>query len=331
MNMKKLNIPRNWKTIALAVIFVFLSIYPALGPSSYIKHLFILFFIWAVVAINWNLLIGYTGISSLAGIGFLAIGAYTSGILSKYFPISPWITIFIAGAFTAFLVTIFLGFPALRLSGIYITLLTLIFADTLPSILSQTRGVTGGAMGLHGVPEFFDHATKTQNYYVCFVFFLIVLYIIYRVVNSSTGLAFVALRDHENFAHSLGVDKFRERIKVFALSSFLTGMAGGVYIHVLGDISPATLSIEPFLLTVAMVELGGVGTLFGPVIGAFVIIFGNEYLRLAGTFRLALLGALICLAVLFFPGGLMQLIEKLEQSLPKWWTALRGRFVASKE
>ena len=328
--MKNLNIPHNWKTVALALSFVFLSAYPLLGPSSYMKHLFILFFIWAVVAVNWNLLIGYTGISSLAGIGFLAIGAYTSGILSKTFLISPWITIFIAGFFTAFLVTIFLGFPALRLSGIYITLLTLIFADTLPSILSETRSITGGAMGLHGVPEFFENATKTQNYYVCLGFFLIVMYIIYRVVNSSTGLAFIALRDHENFAHSLGVDKFRERIKVFALASFITGMAGGVYMHVLGDISPATLSIEPFLLTVAMVELGGVGTLFGPVIGAFVIIFGNEYLRLAGTFRLALLGALICIAVLFYPGGLMQFIDNLEQTLPKWWSALRARFAASK-
>jgi len=323
--MKELSIPRNWKTITLGLAFVFLLVYPLSAPSSYLKHLFILFFIWAVVAINWNLLIGYTGISSLAGIGFLAIGAYTSGILSKTFEISPWITILIGGIFTSLLVTIFLGFPALRLSGIYITLLTLIFADTLPSILSQTRGVTGGAMGLHGVPGFFEGMTKTQAYYVCFVFFLIVIYIIYRVVNSPTGLAFVALRDHENFAHSLGVDKFRERIKVFALSSFLTGVAGGVYIHVLGDISPATLGIEPFLLTVAMVELGGVGTLVGPVLGAFVIVFGNEFLRLAGTFRLALLGAMICITVLFFPGGLMQLIGHAEKQLPKWWRYLSGR------
>ena len=317
INMKNLNLPRNWKTIALGLAFLFLLVYPLFGPSSYLKHLFILFFIWAVVAVNWNLLIGYTGISSLAGIGFLAIGAYTSGILSKTFGISPWITIFLGGAFASLLVTIFLGFPALRLSGIYITLLTLVFADTLPSILSQTRGITGGAMGLHGVPGFFENATKTQSYYVCFVFFLIVMYIIYRVVNSSTGLAFIALRDHENFAHSLGVDKLRERIKVFALASFLTGVAGGVYIHVLGDISPATLGIEPFLLTVAMVELGGVGTLVGPVLGAFVIVFGNEFLRLAGTFRLALLGAMICITVLFVPGGLMELIDLAEKKILK--------------
>ncbi len=315
--MKNLNLPHNWKIFAIGLAFVFLLVYPLFGPSSYLKHLFILFFIWAVVAVNWNLLIGYTGISSLAGIGFLAIGAYTSGILSKTYGLSPWITIFIGGAFASLLVTIFLGFPALRLSGIYITLLTLVFADTLPSILSETRGITGGAMGLHGVPGFFEGATKTQSYYVCFVFFLIVMYIIYRVVNSSTGLAFIALRDHENFAHSLGVDKFRERIKVFALASFLTGVAGGVYIHVLGDISPATLGIEPFLLTVAMVELGGVGTLFGPVIGAFVIVFGNEFLRLAGTFRLALLGAMICITVLYVPGGLMELIDRAEKSLLK--------------
>lgn len=318
LNLKKIMNNENWKPIAIGISFLFLLVFPLFNPSPYIKHLFILFFIWAIVAVNWNLLIGYAGISSLAGIGFLAIGAYTSGILSKTFLISPWITVFIAGLFTALLVTIFLGFPALRLSGIYITLLTLIFADTLPSILSQTRGITGGAMGLHDVPGFFENATKTQNYYVSFALFWIVVYVIYRVINSSTGLAFVALRDHENFAHSLGVDKFKERVKVFALSSFLTGIAGGVYIHVLGDISPATLGIEPFLLTVAMVELGGVGTLFGPIIGAFVIIMGNEYLRLAGTFRLALLGGLICITILFFPGGLMELFELAEKKLPNF-------------
>lgn len=271
------------------------------------KHLFILFFIWAVVAANWNLLLGYAGISSLGGIGFMAIGGYASGILSKTFGWSPWITIPIGGLVTSFLVTLFLGLPALRLSGIYIALLTLIFAVTLPSILTQTRDITGGAMGLHQIPGFFPAMEKIHAYYVCFAFFLVVMFVIYRTINSNTGLAFVALRDSENFASALGVNRFRERLKVFALSSFLTGLAGGFYVHALGDISPATLGIEPFLLTITMVELGGVGTFAGPILGAAVIVFGSEFLRLAGTLRLMLLGGLICAIILFFPGGLVQL------------------------
>ncbi|NMC12264.1 MAG: branched-chain amino acid ABC transporter permease [Chloroflexi bacterium] len=301
----------NWQASFVAAIVIFLAAYPLLGPSSYLKHLFILFFIWSVVAAYWNLLNGYVGINSLGNIGFLAIGGYTSGILALRFGLSPLITIPIGGVVTGLLVTLFLGFPALRLSGIYIALLTLIFADSLPSILTQTRDITGGGMGLHEIPPFFPGMEKVHTYYICFVFFLIAMLILYKVIHSKTGLAFVAMRDSENLANTLGINRYQERLKVFAISSFMTGIAGGFYVHSLGDISPTTLSIEPFLLALAMIELGGIGTFFGPILGAGVIVFGNEFLRLAGTLRLTLLGALICGVILFYPGGIMQLVEEL--------------------
>jgi branched-chain amino acid transport system permease protein len=307
----------SWKNILLIVIGLFVLIYPLVGANSYMKHLFILFFIWSVVAASWNLLNGYAGINSLGNIGFMAIGGYVSGIMAKSLGISPWISILIGGIVTCILVTIFLGFPALRLSGIYIALLTLIFADSLPSILTQTRGITGGAMGLHEIPGFIPNMEKIHAYYICFVFFLIAMFIIYRTIHSNTGLAFMALRDSENFATTLGVNRYNERIKVFAISAFLTGLAGGFYVHSLGDISPTTLGIEPFLLGIAMIELGGIGTFAGPVLGAAVIVFGGEFLRLAGTLRLSLLGLLICVIILFFPGGLMQLLSSGEKFIQK--------------
>jgi branched-chain amino acid transport system permease protein len=307
----------TWRNVIVALALVFIVLYPLIGGKSYILHLFILFFIWGVVAANWNLLTGYAGISSLGNVGFLAIGGYASGILAKNLGISPWIAIPIGGLVSMVLVTMFLGLPALRLKGIYIALLTLIFADSLPSILTQTREVTGGAMGLHDIPPFFNGMEKTHAYYICFAFFLIAQYIIYHTIHSSTGLAFVALRDSEHFAASVGVNRFKERLKVFALSSFLTGIAGGFYVHSLGDISPTTLAIEPFLLAITMMELGGMGTFFGPILGSAIIVFGSEFLRLAGTLRLSLLGALICVIVLFFPGGLMQLVEQLEHWVRK--------------
>ena len=103
-----------------------------------------------------------------------------------------------------------------------------------------------------------------------------------------------AIRSYYEFATALGVNEYKEKIKVFALVSFLTGITGGFYVHYLGDISPTTLAIEPFLLTIAMMEMGGIGRFPGAVLGAVIIVFGNEFLRLAGTLRLALLGALIC-------------------------------------
>jgi branched-chain amino acid transport system permease protein len=307
----------TWRNIVLTLAFVFTILYPLIGGKSYTLHLFILFFIWGIVASSWNLLTGYAGISSLGNVGFLAVGGYVSGILAKNLGLSPWITIPIGGIAAMVLVTLLLGLPALRLKGIYIALLTLIFADSLPSILTQTREVTGGAMGLHDIPPFFDGMEKAHAYYICFVIFLIAHYVIYRVVNSTTGLAFMALRDAEPFAASLGVNRLRERLKVFALSSLLTGIAGGFYVHSLGDISPTTLAIEPFLLAITMMELGGMGTFFGPILGSAIIVFGSEFLRLAGTLRLSLLGGLICAIVLFFPGGLMQLVDQVERWVRK--------------
>lgn len=311
MTLKPLNNKINYNYILALLSIVFLAMFPLIGATSYMMHLFILFFIWAVVAAYWNLLIGYVGIYSLGNIAFLAIGGYTSGILSKTYGLPPLFTIIIGGIVACITVTLFLGLPALRLRGIYIALLTLIFASMLPSLLTQTRDITGGGMGLHGIPGFLPGIQRIHTYYFCLVFFIIALYIIYRIIHSKTGLAFIALRESEDFASTLGVSRYLERLKVFAISSFMTGIAGGFYVHSLGDISPTTLGIEPFLLALAMIQLGGVGTFLGPVIGAAAIIFGNEYLRLAGTLRLALLGALICAIILFYPGGLMQLVTQI--------------------
>ena len=308
----------NWKKIGIILGLVFIALYPLLHGNSYIMHIFILFFLWAIVASNWNLLMGYAGITSLGNIGFLAVGAYTSGILSKTFGWSPWLTILLGGLASMVMVTLFIGLPALRLSGIYIALLSLMFADTLPTILTQTRSITGGAMGLHDIPPLFAGMERIHAYYINFALFLLMLTIIYKTIHSSTGLAFVALRDSKDFARSLGVSEYREKIKVFALVSFLTGITGGFYVHYLGDISPTTLGIEPFLLTIAMMELGGVGRFPGAVLGAIIIEFGNELLRTAGTLRLALLGALICAIILFFPGGLMQIIDWIDGRIAKF-------------
>ncbi len=308
----------NWKKIGVILGLVLIAIYPVIHGDTYIMHIFILFFIWALVASSWNLLMGYAGIFSLGNIGYFVIGGYASGMLCKIFGWSPWICIVLGGLASMVLVTFFVGLPALRLSGIYIALLSLIFADTLPSILTQTRSITGGAMGLHDIPPLFDGITRLHSYYIIFVVFLVVLAVIHKVINSSTGLAFVALRDSREFATSLGVNEYKEKIKVFALVSFLTGITGGFYVHYLGDISPATLSIEPFLLTIAMMEMGGIGRFPGAVLGAVIIVFGNEFLRLAGTLRLALLGALICAIILFFPGGLMQFIDWIDSRIARF-------------
>jgi branched-chain amino acid transport system permease protein len=299
-----------------------LAYYPYTGASTFMLYLGTLFFIWAIVASYWNLLNGYAGILSLGNLGFMALGAYTSAVMAKELGLSPWLTMGIGALASMVLVTIFLGLPVFRLRGIYIALLTLVFADALPSLISVFRAWTGGGIGLLGIPSLLPDMEEWQAYYIALVFFLVAHVVLYAIIKGKTGLAFVALRDSEEFAVGLGVDRFREGIKLFAISAFVTGMAGGLFAHLLGQISPGMLGIEQFLMVIAMWLLGGVGTFFGPIIGAAIITFGGEYLRVLGSLRLGLLGGVIVLTVLFYPGGIMQLLAALGRLTRTGWETL---------
>jgi branched-chain amino acid transport system permease protein len=303
--------------VLVAGAVLLLAAWPYMGPSRFSLHLGVLFFIWAVVASYWNLLNAVAGILSLGNMGFMALGAYASAVLAKELGLSPWVTMFIGATFTMVLVTIFLGLPVLRVRGIYIALLTLVFADALPAIITIAREWTGGGIGLLGIPMLLDDLQKWQAYYFAFAFFLIAHAALYAILRGKTGLAFVALRDSESFAVALGVDRFREGVKVFAISAFVTGFAGGMFAHMLGQISPGLLGIEQFLMVVAMWLLGGAGTFFGPILGAAIITFGGEYLRTSGTLRLGLLGGLIMVTVLFYAGGVVQLLESARRGVRK--------------
>lgn len=297
--------------LLIVAVVTFLGAWPYLGASRFMLHLGSLFFIYAVVASYWNLLNGYAGILSLGNMGFFALGAYISAVLAKELDMSPWITIGIGGFATALIVTVFLGLPVLRLRGIYIALLTLVFADALPATISILREWTGGGVGLLGIPPLLDDLQKWQAYYFTLGFAVVALAALWRIIHGKAGKAFVALRDSEDFAQALGVDRFKEGLKVFAISAFVTGLAGGMFAHTLGQISPGLLGVEVFLMVLAMFLLGGAGTFAGPIIGAAIITFGNEYLRIAGSIRLGLLGALIAVTMLFFPGGIMQIVDQL--------------------
>jgi branched-chain amino acid transport system permease protein len=292
--------------------------FPYLGASRYALHLGMLFFIWAVVASYWNLLNAYAGVLSLGNLGFFALGAYISAVLAREWDVSPFMAMFIAGVIAAAVVTVFLGLPVLRLRGIYVALLTLVFADALPSIISLTREWTGGGVGLLGIPLFLQGLEKWQGYYIALVFAVIAHLVLATLLRGKTGLAFVALRDAEDFAVALGVSRFREGVKVFAISAFFTALAGAVFAHTLGQISPGMLAIDQFVMVISMWLLGGAGTFAGPIIGAGVVTIAGEYLRVYGSMRMGLLGAAIVIVVLFFPGGIVQLLSSTSARVRRW-------------
>ena len=307
----------NWKRIVILTVLVAIAVLPLFTTSPYIIHLFNVFFIWSVVVSNWNLIMGYAGIWSMANVAYLVIGCYTSALLSMQIGLPPWMCVPLSGLITMVVVTIFIGLPSLRLRGIYIALLSLIFANMLPDILKQTRSITGGSMGLTYVPPLFEGITPIHSYYINFGMFIILLGMVYIILRSKSGLAFVALRDSYELATAFGVNEYYEKLKVFALSSFMTGVAGGLYVHYNGVASPDLLYIGTFLMALAMMVVGGMGRFPGAVLGAALFVFGGEWLRLFGTLRLTIMGGMICIFILFFPGGIMDLVDRLDKKLSR--------------
>ncbi len=302
------------KYIVLFLLLALLGIYPVVG-DPYFTHLIILSLIWAVVASAWNLIMGYAGIHSFAQLAFFSIGAYAASMLEIFFKIDPWIGLPLGGLATA-ATGLVIAFPCLRLKGLYIVLVTVAFHQIIPVFIKLAGPWTGGDVGLVGMPHFqflgFDFGkSKLGYYYLSLFIFLLMQFAIYRIIHSKIGLAFVALRDSEAFAESLGVNRTRYNLIVFLISSFITGMMGSLYVHYLKVATPRLLELETFSESIMMVVIGGLGRFPGAIVSAFLVTFINELLRTAGLIRPIIFGSIIILVIIIFPEGISRLLESL--------------------
>jgi branched-chain amino acid transport system permease protein len=292
----------------------------ALGPflgSSYVHHVLILCFIWCIVIVGWDLLLGYVGVFNFAQLVFFAAGAYISGMLSIRLGVHPVAALLLSGLSVG-AIGLLVGLPCLRLRGEYVALFTFAVHLALPALITQGRAVgTGGSTGLMGVPplEAFGYTMRTIDklpwYFLTLIAASAIIYLIYFVVlRGRLGQAFVALRDSEDFARALGVNDYAYKLIAFVISAFITGIAGALYAHYIGVVTPKILGNEFFLVAMLMLSVGGLGRFPGAILGAFIITIGNELLRDAGQYRLLLLGICVVLVILFLPNGIVRLRER---------------------
>jgi branched-chain amino acid transport system permease protein len=292
----------------------------ALGPfigQNYVLHVLILCFIWSMVVAGWDLVMGYAGIVSFAQLVFFAAGAYASAMIAISFDVPPLEAIFIT-AIIAACVGLLIGLPCLRLRGEYVALFTFAVHLALPSLIRQGRPWgTGGSTGLMGIPPFeiggytLRTIDKLPWYYLTLTLAAVAVYTIYFVVlPRKWGRAFVCLRDSEAFARSLGVNDYKYKLLVFMVSAAITGVAGAIYAHYIGVVTPSILETEFFLIVMLMLCVGGMGLFPGAVLGAFIITMGNELLRSVGEYRLLVLGIAVLVSVVFFPNGLTRLFAR---------------------
>ena len=266
---------------------------------------------FVVLASSWNLLLGYAGVLSFAHAAFAAVGAYTSGLLCRYTEIPPLLGV-VAGGLLAGLVGWALARMCLKLRGPYLALMTIGFSEILRLVLQIEHEVTRGSLGLE-MPYLFDLAepNHTLGYFVMLGLAVVSLYVVYRMVNSEAGLYLKAVREDEDVAMTLGVDTVKWKTYAFVVSSLLAGLAGGLFAHLFVQvIAPQMLLLSEMGLILAMTIVGGMGTLAGPVIGAILLVFGQEQLReISPHAHLLIFATLVILVMRFFRRGIFGLIQ----------------------
>jgi branched-chain amino acid transport system permease protein len=309
MKMRSMKLDREGITL-LVMLAVLLLLPSYFHSNQYIMHILIMCLVYSVVAVGWDFMMGYAGIFTFGQFAFFAIGAYASGMLTLYAGIPPAAGILLAGLITAG-VGIIIGLPCLRLKGAYIALVTfalhLILVPLINSDVGRAIG-TGGTVGLIGIPHLaagFSLVTKVPWYYTLLGVAFLSFFVVYKVIHSSIGLAFVSLRDSTNLAKSLGVDEFKYKLMVFGISAFLTGIIGAFYAHYTGLVSTRILGLDIFLMVMVMLVIGGMGRFPGAAIGAFIVTFLNEALRPLGEYRLLIFGAIVVAVIVLVPEGLM--------------------------
>jgi len=293
----------------ILVLIIFLAIVPVIITNRYVLHVFILFYIFAALAVSYDLIYGYGGQLNFGIAAFMAIGAYCSALLSLRLNVSPFVALFIAGAFSS-LSGLLLGAITLRLKGwAYVAMVTIAFAEIVRAILANWVDVTRGYLSLWGIPPFFPDIKS--NYYLILAFFLLTVFISRLIVRSKFGLFFMSIKGDDTAAEVVGVDTTRYKVFAFMLNCFFSGLIGSLYAHYIGVLTPDLSSLGITVQVVAMQIFGGSGSLIGPIIGAFILLTSSEVLRFIGEFRLVLYGFLILITIVFVPSGIYGLLKKI--------------------
>jgi branched-chain amino acid transport system permease protein len=296
------------KKLWISFAFIILALFPPLFLSQYWLHVMIISLFYVMMASSWNLIAGFTGQVSFAHAAFSGVGAYTSGMLTVYLGLPPWLGILI-GMGVAALLGFGVGYLCIRMGGIYLSLTTLGFSEILRIIITNEDQWTRGTMGLQ-VPGFFVEYSKTSYYYLFLIVTILLLIVIYKIIHSEMGLTFRAVLNDEVAASSSGINTVRVRVLAFAISSAMAGLAGGFYGHYLMLITPDVPSLGQMFLVLAMAVIGGMGSFAGPIVGSFVLEILSEYIRVYGEYHVLLFGLIALAMARFAPEGVVGILRK---------------------
>jgi branched-chain amino acid transport system permease protein len=298
---------KGW--IGLGIALVIVAVFPLLAGSYHVSFALSIA-MYIVLAASWNLISGYAGYVSFGHVAFWGAGAYGTAVLTARAEL-PWPVALLGGGLTALVLALLIARPILRLSGVYFAISTLAVAEAVRVFVGYFP-VTGAGGGLSLPPVL----TLRDSYYLMWTLVAVAVGVTFTLRFTVFGRSIVAIRENEAAAGALGIDATRRKIQVFALSATLAGMSGSIYVLNVAFIDPGTaFDITISLTTIMMAMFGGIGTVLGPVLGAFAFQIPSELLWAQFPFiHKAALGALIVLVVLFVPKGLIPAFAALKRN-----------------
>jgi branched-chain amino acid transport system permease protein len=265
--------------------------------------------VYALVAIGLNLLVGFSGQISLGHAGFFALGAYASALLASRGGLPFWLAIPVASVLTA-LIGALIAIPALRLKNLYLAIATLGFGVVVQKMIFEWRGLTGGGAGLEVAPAHLGSlslAVEGRMYYVILLAVAFALWSSANLIRTRTGRAFVILRDSEIAAACVGINVARFKVIAFALSAFYTAAAGGLMANLVRYLNPESFNVNLSIMFLAMIVIGGLGSIRGALLGAAFYVIVPELFRDIKDAPGLVFGVSLMLVMVLLPRGLASL------------------------
>ena len=312
--------PGRWGLAGLAVLVA--AALPLVLTNQYLLGVMITTLILLVLNISWNFVLGVAGVWNFGQLAVYALGGYGTGIIMLHSSVSPWLAL-LAGGLVGAIAAVLLSFPTLRLYGIYTSLLTFAFAEVIQYvILNDGSGLTGGSFGLPIVRGLYSSlslsASARAYFWTALAVVVIATVLLAAVGHARLGIALRAIRDAPAYAAARGVSPLRYRIAAFAISGFLAGIAGGLYVSYDQSISPSVMGLTPMSVYVTMLVIGGLGTATGPIIGTICVQIVATALVTHPGAEFTILGLFLLVVVIFVPEGLAGLIGRHWRRVAAW-------------
>ena len=309
---------RRFTVPALAIIAIVAVAFPFIF-SIYQTNIMITAMIYVLLGLGLNIVVGMAGLLDLGYAAFYCVGAYAYALLNYHFGIGFWTSLGI-GAGLAALFGIILGFPVLRLRGDYLAIVTLGFGEIIRLILENWNEFSFGPSGIANIPRpgFFGLEMNIEQS-IIYIYFLMIglslftIFVVNRLQNSRIGRAWIALREDEVACQAMGIDKRKTKLMAFALGATWAGLAGVVFAAKTTFINPASFTLWESINILCVVVLGGMGSILGVIVGAFILILLPEYLRFLSEYRILAFGAILVVMMVFRPGGIVETVRRSYQ------------------